>query len=305
MSSTQLSNAFQVLLPVPIATRYKSRWGRTSPVVFFNTGMRSGPFAANRNLLRYSGDMRKPWIVAHRGASGYAPENTFAAFERAVALGAGFIETDIRLTRDARFVAMHDEMLDRTTNGRGEVQDHTLAELRELDTGHWFDREFNGQRIPTLDEILEFGKRHDVVFYLEVKYDTAMGMHHALVAELRRAESAARTIVISFDPGMLASLRELDASIMTGLLVDRGVAAETAVNKAVDAGARQLCPHYSVATPELVEQAHAAGLQVVAWTVNELSDMRRVIAAGVDGIMTDLPDRLRAMIEEPDLDAVH
>ena len=88
--------------------------------MFFTTGTRSDAFAANRNLIRYSDHMRKPWIIAHRGASGYAPENTFAAFERAVALGAGFIETDIRLTRDARFVAMHDGMLDRTTNGRGE-----------------------------------------------------------------------------------------------------------------------------------------------------------------------------------------
>jgi glycerophosphoryl diester phosphodiesterase len=249
--------------------------------------------------------MGNPWIIAHRGASGYAPENTLAAFERAVALGAGFIETDIRLTRDARFVAMHDETLDRTTNGHGEVQQHTLADLRELDTGHWFDREFNGQRIPTLEQILEFGKKHDVIFYLEMKFDTAMGMHHSLVAELRRTESAARTIVISFDPRMLASLRALDASIMTGLLVDRGVAAETAVKKAVDAGARQLCPHYSIATPKLVNAAHDVGLQVVAWTVNELSDMRTVIASGVDGIMTDLPDRLRAMLEGPDLDLAH
>ena len=242
--------------------------------------------------------MGKPWIIAHRGASAYAPENTLAAFERAVELGAGFIETDIRLTRDAHFVAIHDELLERTTNGRGEVQQHTLAELRELDAGHWFDREFHGQRIPTLEEILEFGRKHDVVFYLEVKYDTAMGMHHALVAALRRAESAARTIVISFDPGMLASLRALDASIMTGLLVDRD-GAKDSVNRTMGAGARQLCPDYSIATPELAEQAHSAGLQVVSWTVNELKDMRAVVAAGVDGIMTDRPDRLRAMLEEP------
>jgi glycerophosphoryl diester phosphodiesterase len=248
--------------------------------------------------------MKKPWIIAHRGASGHAPENTLAAFERAVELGAGFIETDIRLTRDARFVAFHDEMLDRTTNGKGGVQQHTLAELRELDAGHWFDREFVGQHIPTLEEVLEFGQKHDVVFYLEVKYDAAMGMHHALVAALRRAESAARTIVISFDPSMLASLRALDASIMTGLLVDRNQLPD-AVKRAVGAGARQLCPNYSIANPDLVAEAHRADLQVAAWTVNELSDMRAVVASGVDGIMTDFPDRLRAMLEGPNLDFAH
>ena len=79
--------------------------------------------------------MRLPWIIAHRGASGYTPENTMAAFERAVQLGAGFIETDLHLTRDARFVAIHDDTLERTSNGRGSVRDHTLAELRALDVG--------------------------------------------------------------------------------------------------------------------------------------------------------------------------
>ncbi len=90
--------------------------------------------------------MRLPWIIAHRGASGYAPENTMAAFERAVQLGAGFIETDLHLTRDARFVAIHDETLERTSNGRGPVRDHTLAELRALDVGKWYDRQFAGQK---------------------------------------------------------------------------------------------------------------------------------------------------------------
>src|SRR5579872_628174 len=144
--------------------------------------------------------MRSPWIIAHRGASGHAPENTLAAFERAVALGVGFIETDLHLTRDARFVAIHDRTLERTTNGRGAVHDFTLAELRELDAGLWFDRQFSGQRIPTLEEALDFARKHDVIFYFEIKYEAAWGMHHALLAALQSAENAARSIVISFDP---------------------------------------------------------------------------------------------------------
>ena len=137
--------------------------------------------------------MRKPWVIAHRGASGHAPENTLAAFERAVQLGAGFIETDLHLTRDARFVAIHDATLERTTKARGNVHDFTLAELRKLDAGMWFDREFMGQRIPTLEEVLQFGKEHDVIFYLEVKYDAAWGMHHSLAAELHKSQSTARS----------------------------------------------------------------------------------------------------------------
>lgn len=242
------------------------------------------------------GHMRVPWIIAHRGASGHAPENTFAAYERAVALGAQFIETDVHLTRDARFVAIHDKTLERTTNGKGAVRDHTLAELRELDAGMWFDRQFMGQKIPTLEEILEFARENDVVFYLEIKYDSAWGMHHALVAALAGAGNAARTVVISFDPSTLDALRRLDASIMTGLLVEGEN--RDFVKAALDVGARQLCPRADLITRELVDQAHRSDLHVVTWTVNEAAKMGSVINAGVDGIMTDLPDRLRAILED-------
>jgi len=240
--------------------------------------------------------MRAPWIIAHRGASGHAPENTFAAFERALQLGAGFIETDLQLTRDARFVAIHDSHLERTTNGQGTVRDHTLAQLRELDAGMWFDRQFMDQRIPTLDEILEFAREQDVVFYLEIKYDSAWGMHHALVGALGKPENAARTIVISFDPATLAAVRKLEPAIMIGLLVEDATA--DPVKAALDVGARQLCPKADLVTQELVERAHRADLHVVAWTINDAEKMRAAMDAGVDGIMTDLPDRLRAVVED-------
>jgi glycerophosphoryl diester phosphodiesterase len=240
--------------------------------------------------------MRKPWVIAHRGASGHSPENTLAAFERAVQLGAGFIETDLHLTRDAQFVAIHDATLERTTNGRGAVRDFTLAELRRLDAGMWFDREYMGQRIPTLDEVLEFARKNDVIFYLEVKYDAAWGMHHSLVAALQKAENAARTIVISFDQTTLAALRRVDASVMMGLLADEP--GPDYVKDALELGARQMCPQVSLITPDLVQRAHGADLQVATWTVNDAEAMRRVIAAGVDGIMTNFPDRLGAVIED-------
>lgn len=238
--------------------------------------------------------MRAPWVIAHRGASGHAPENTLAAFERAVELGATFIETDLHLTRDARFVAIHDRTLERTTNGRGAVRDFTLAQLRELEAGLWYDRKYMGERIPTIEEILAFGRNHDVVFYLELKYEAAWGMHHALVGALRNPEDAARTIVISFDPGTLEGLRKLDASIMTGLLTEENH--PDAVGAALGVGARQLCPRSSLITPEMVEQAHRSDLHVATWTVNRPEEMRSVMAAGVDGVMTDFPDLLLAAI---------
>jgi glycerophosphoryl diester phosphodiesterase len=240
--------------------------------------------------------MRTPWIVAHRGASGHAPENTMAAFKRAVELGARFIETDLHLTRDAQFVAIHDQTLDRTTNGHGAVRDCTLAELNKLDAGMWFDRQFAGERIPTLEEVLAFASEHDVVFYLELKYEAAWGMHHALAAAIQGSGNAARTIVISFDLGTLKGLRQLDTSAMMGLLVEE--VRPDLVKAAVGVGARQLCPRWDLVTRDLVEQAHQADLQVVTWTLDEAGQMRAAIDAGVDGIMTDFPDRLRAVVED-------
>jgi glycerophosphoryl diester phosphodiesterase len=238
--------------------------------------------------------MRQPWIIAHRGASGHAPENTLAAFRKAVELGAAFIETDLQLTRDAQFVAIHDGTLQRTTNGAGAVRDIKLAELKELDAGRWFDHSFIGERVPTLDQVLAFGRANDVVFYLELKYEAAWGMHHALAAALRNFDTA-RCIVISFDPGTIESLHQHDPAIMTGLLVEE-IRPDT-VKTAIGVGARQLCPRENLITPDLVNEAHLSDLQVATWTVNQPDQMRRVIAAGVDGIMTDFPDRLRTVMQ--------
>jgi glycerophosphoryl diester phosphodiesterase len=272
--------------------------------------------------------LRRPWVIAHRGASAYAPENTMPAFRRAVEMGAAFIETDLHFSRDARFVAIHDATLERTTNGRGAVRDFTLAELRELDAGSRFDAQagakrdsaggagrggamsdgagaasFAGERIPTLEEILAFARERDVGFYLEIKAEAARGAENVLAAalagalaeSLHGAQEAARVVVISFDAGLLESVRRLDAALTTGLLVETGPA--DAVERALRAGARQLAPRRDMVTAALVERAHRAGLLVVPWTINEPAEMRAAIAAGVDGIMTDYPDRLAALVK--------
>jgi len=236
------------------------------------------------------------WVVAHRGASGYAPENTLAAFRSAVELGAKFIETDLQLSRDSRFVAIHDDTLDRTTNGRGPVHALTLAELRELDAGSWFGPEFAGEHIPTLDEILRFSRECDVVFYLEIKPAGAWGVEHALVGALREAQEAARAVVLSFDPSVLGAVRRLEPTLMTGLLFNRG--SNDVVERALELGARQLAPRGDLVTLELVAAARRSDLQVVTWTINDPSQMRALAAAGVDGIMTDYPDRLVAVLTE-------
>jgi glycerophosphoryl diester phosphodiesterase len=231
-------------------------------------------------------------VIAHRGASGYAPENTLAAFKRAIALGATFIETDLQLSRDARFVAIHDDTVNRTSNGHGKVHDLTLADLRKLDAGSWFGSEFTGERIPTLEEILEFSKKHDVVFYLELKPGGSWGGEHALIGALRESDDIARTVVISFDAGILEGLRKIEPTVMTGLLFDGQI--DRPLEKAVEVGARQLAVRGDLVTPALLADARKKDLQVVCWTVNHPAHMRLLIDAGVDGIMSDYPDRLVA-----------
>ena len=235
-------------------------------------------------------------IIAHRGASGHAPENTLAAFKKAVALGATFIETDLQLSRDAHFVAIHDDTVNRTTNGQGKVHDQTLATLRRLDAGSWFGSEYTGERIPTLEEILEFSKKNDVVFYLELKPSGSWGGEHALVGSLRESGEAARVVVISFDPSILAGLRKIEPTLMTGVLYDGQLA--DPLKSALDVGARQIVVRGDLVTPVMLEQARKRDLQVVCWTVNHPAHIRMLLAAGVDGIMSDYPDRLVSLLKK-------
>ena len=236
--------------------------------------------------------------IAHRGASGYAPENTFAAFRRAIAMGAGFIETDLQLSRDARFVAIHDATVNRTTNGQGSVHELTLADLRKLDAGSWFGSEFAGERIPTLQEILEFAKKHDVVFYLELKPSGSWGGEHALISALRESGEIARIVVISFDPAILLNVRKIEPTLMTGMLYEGQIAVPLEV--AIEIGARQVAVRGDLITPRLLKEAREKDLQVVCWTVNHPAHMRLLAEAGVDGIMSDYPDRLLDLARRKD-----
>ena len=240
------------------------------------------------------------WVIAHRGASGSAPENTLAAFRRAVELGAGFIETDLQLSRDTRLGALHDPTLERTTNGIGKVSSATLAELRKLDAGGWFQGpaaepgSFSGERLPTIEEILAFGQEKDIGLFLEIKAPGASGAEHTLVGALHAADAVRRTVVLSFDPGLLAKVRQLDPLIVAGYLYGESLA--DAVEKAVAAGARQILPRVDRITANLVEEAHRSDLKIVAWTVNARQKMKELMDLGVDGIITDYPQELVSLL---------
>ena len=237
--------------------------------------------------------MHLPWVIAHRGASAVAPENTMAAFRRAVEMGAECIETDLHLSRDGRLVILHDATLKRTTNGDGLVKNFTFSELRRLDAGSWFSPDFAGERIPTVDELLDLAGQTDLSLYLEIKGGAGYGVERAVISALRGRKESKAAVVLCFDASVLDRMHQLDRLLMTGLLFESG--GEDMVREAVRVGARQIAPRGDCVTPELMEDAHRRGLKVVAWTIDDPVQMRALAAAGVDGIMTNHPGRLIAV----------
>lgn len=237
----------------------------------------------------------RPLVIAHRGASGYAPENTLAAFQLAVEQGADMVELDVHLSRDGEVVVIHDDRLERTTDGHGLVGSATLAELRRLDAGAWRGAQFTGQRIPTLDEVLAWAHgrtrlaieiKNGPYFYPDIEAKVA-----ALLARHAMLDQA---LVISFDHHALRRLRAIDPRITTGVLYAARPVDPVALASAC--GAAVLEPHWSYVTPEDVQRAHAAGLRVVAWSTSAPDVLQHLIASGVDGIATDHPDLLRGLL---------
>jgi glycerophosphoryl diester phosphodiesterase len=233
----------------------------------------------------------RPLVVGHRGASGYAPENTLASFELALEQGADAVELDVHLSRDGEAIVIHDEQLERTTTGHGLVGEHTLAELRSLDAGVWFDPRFAGQRLPTLGEMLAWA-RGRTRLVIEIKNAPIFyhGIESAVVELVERYSMLESVLVISFDHHALQRVHELEPRILSGpIYACRPV---DPVSLAQSCGARALAPQWSFVTPEDVAVAHAAGLAVSPWTADTPEAIQRLLDARVDAISTNYPDRV-------------
>ncbi|MFO7698573.1 MAG: glycerophosphodiester phosphodiesterase family protein [Anaerolineae bacterium] len=232
--------------------------------------------------------------IAHRGASSYAPENTFAAYDLALQMGARHIELDVHLTTDGHVVVIHDDLLDRTTDGTGPVAAHSLAELRLLDAGSRFGAAYSGARIPTLSEVLAcYGGR--VHLHIEIK-GTTPGLVPATVALVRQYGMASSVTITSFHLSALEETRRVAPDLPTGWLV--GVVNDAIVADTLRLGLTQLCPRADLVTPALVDDLHARGLVVRAWGVSDEQLMAAAIEAGVDGMTVNFPDVLLAALAE-------
>ena len=254
-----------------------------------------------------------PVNLAHRGASALAPENTLEAFRTAVEAGAGGLELDVHLTSDGQVVVIHDETVDRTTGGTGAVSDMTLEELRALDAGHNFSPECGsdhpyrglGLRISTLDEVLRAFPV--VVVNIDMKADRP-GVEAAVLGVLREADAGGRALVVSSRRAAVGRFRRISGgSVSTGasrwetgvFYVLSRLRLERLLRPAYDA-LQVPIRHRGVqlVSRRFLEAAHASGVRVDVWTINEADEMHRLLDLGVDVIMTDRPGLLAEVLEQ-------
>jgi glycerophosphoryl diester phosphodiesterase len=231
--------------------------------------------------------------IAHRGASGTSPENTLAAFRAAIAAGAGMCELDVQPTRDHALVVIHDDTVDRTTDGRGAVKEMTLAELKRLDAGVRFSGAAQrGESIPTLDEVFA-ATAGRCALNIELKSGRVEKEVAALMGKWDALETS---MVSSFDWDRLARMRELEDAVRIGVLAEKNV--QEMFDAAARLSAYAINPRFDLVTSELCDTAHARSLKVLVWTVDAPELMRLLIGRGVDGIMTNYPARLQEVLSE-------
>ncbi len=245
--------------------------------------------AQQRNMDTNGGGYM-PKVFAHRGFSATAPENTLAAFQAALKAGAEGFELDVQMTRDGQVVVIHDEKVNRTTDGVGWVKDYTLAELRKLDAGAWFDAEYAGQKVPLLSEVLELLTHNELQLNVELKSGLVHypGLEQAVLDLVARFNMRQRVIVSSFNHFALRDMRTLDPDIELGVLYMEGMVDPWLYAKHLKAQA--LHPFYPTIIPEIVQGARQHGLAIRPFTVDRPEDVKALLAAKVDAIITNRPD---------------
>jgi glycerophosphoryl diester phosphodiesterase len=243
-------------------------------------------------------DSKRPLIFAHRGAYKVAPENTLPAFEAAIGLGADGVELDVQYSSDGALVIFHNTTLEKTSTGTGRVTSHTLAELRGLDAGSWFDPRFAGTRIPILDEVLELLKGKLLVnIELKALDRLASGLGADVVNAVRKHGMADQVVISSFNPFALRVAKRAGPEIECALLLAHDLPTwmlwgVTRRHSRADG----LHPDLDMVDAAYLAWAKKAGMPVRVWTVDDEADMRRMIELGVDAIITNVPDALAAIL---------
>jgi glycerophosphoryl diester phosphodiesterase len=249
-----------------------------------------------------------PLILGHRGASALAPENTLAAFSRAITDGADGVEFDVRLSRDQVPVVIHDASLRRTGLIDNLVCDLTAAELQEIDVGSWFEKQakspdgsYSGEKLPTLEQVFQLFSSHPGLLYVEIKCVAKEGPAIAagiasLIAEFRMVD---RVVVESFDLSAITEIRRADVGIRTAALFEPKLSQPIStirrlkmIDLALHHGADEIALHHTLAGPRVVEQAKRKGLEIVVWTVDDPEWIGRARSMGIKALIANDPATL-------------
>jgi glycerophosphoryl diester phosphodiesterase len=251
-----------------------------------------------------------PLIIGHRGASAKAPENTMAAFRMAIDAGADGIEFDVRLTRDGVPVVIHDHNLKRTGGVNHRVVDLSLADLKQIDVGSWFDASsFSKERVPTLEELFFLFEPTDHVLYLEMKCDPTERdqLAKSCCDLLQRSSVKNRIIVECFDLQGIAAIKNIDGDIKTAALFEPSVRVPPSlpfaygiVNQAIAAKADELALHHRLVNRRLLDTADKANLRIAVWTVDNPDWVKRAYAQNIKALITNDP---AAMVRQREIEA--
>jgi glycerophosphoryl diester phosphodiesterase len=251
----------------------------------------------SHDLTRFA----RPLLIGHRGYPVRFPENTLASFEGAMQAGCDMIELDVTLTKDRKVVVIHDDTLDRTTNGKGAVFDHTLEDIKRLDAGGWFDPRYSAERVPELSEVMELTASR-CMLNIEIKASAfeasypADAIEHQVVKLVNTSGAVDRVIISSFDRRVLERIAAMTAPPAVALITDHG--ADQGVLEALLAiRAFSWHPRFKALSRDQVDRLHATGLKVFPWTINTREEAEKVIALGVDGLICNelrlVPGRLQ------------
>jgi glycerophosphoryl diester phosphodiesterase len=234
-----------------------------------------------------------PWIIAHRGYQAKYPENTLSAFKAALEAGAAMIELDVTFSRDRRLVVIHDADLERTTNGRGPVNGLILDELKQLDAGGWLHPRFSGERLPELAEVLDLAKGRAFID-IEIKSSAYEPDHppdsieRQVVELVRQKEIQDYVLISSFEEKILTQLSSMEAAPPLALIAKHSADDHT-VERCSRLNLFSWHPEQLVVTPDQVKMMHTAGMRVFPYNVNTAAELERMLAMGVDGMITDDP----------------
>ena len=245
-------------------------------------------------------------VISHRGANKVTPQNTIEAFKKAIQFRADGFETDVHLTSDGVPVICHNYTIDKTSDGKGAIASNTLDYLKRFDFGSYFHHSYKGVEIPTLEEFLTLSEKANLkVLNIEIK--SPRNKDYIIVDKILDAVKAHglfdKLIISSFDPDLLVYIKDKDENCKTGFLYSpdkpitykRVLGNEIGFAKSIDADA--LHPHQMFVSPKLIEEAHENGIMVNPWTVNKEKDIIKLVKMGVDGVITDVPNIAKRLIE--------